>query len=317
MRPIESQAWDGAWYTRAFDAAGQPVGSKSCEEGKVFIESQAWCVLGGAGQNNGRAKKALQAVDKYLYTPDLGCALQYPPYSTYHLELGEVTSYPPGYKENAGVFSHNNTWIHIGWTLFGEGEKALEYYLSVCPSAKKDHDVYRSEPYVYAQMTASQFSPTPGEAKNSWLTGTGAWSLVTAQQYILGVRPDYNGLRIDPCIPKKWKGYHGAAQIPRRHLHDRGLKPEGALEGRQDRSSSTARGSPGTWSRFRRTGARTSGSRSSSGRNCVDTSGEGASGKPGPPRAGRARSPGSRRRPTAQPGSLHSTGRIWIESTTC
>jgi cellobiose phosphorylase len=207
LKTVEEQAWDGAWYTRAFDAASRPVGSKICEEGKIYIESQAWCVLGGAGVNNGRAKKALQAVDKYLYDRNYGCALQYPPYSTYHLELGEVSSYPPGYKENAGVFSHNNTWIHIGWTMFGEGEKALEYYLSICPSAKKDHDVYRSEPYVYAQMTASQFSPTPGEGKNSWLTGTGAWSFVAASQHILGVRPDFNGLIIDPCIPKKWKGF--------------------------------------------------------------------------------------------------------------
>jgi cellobiose phosphorylase len=207
LKTVEEQAWDGAWYTRAFDAASNPVGSKSCEEGKIYIESQAWCVLGGAGQTNGRAKKALQAVDKYLYDARYGCALQYPPYSKYHLELGEVSSYPPGYKENAGVFSHNNTWIHIGWTMFGEGEKALEYYLSICPSAKPDHDVYRSEPYVYAQMTASQFSPTPGEGKNSWLTGTGAWSFVVASQSILGVKPDFNGLRIDPCVPKKWKGY--------------------------------------------------------------------------------------------------------------
>lgn len=207
LKTVEDQAWDGAWYTRAFDANSNPVGSKSCDEGKIYIESQAWCVLGGAGANNGRAKKALQAVDKYLYNRDCGCALQYPPYSTYHLELGEVSSYPPGYKENAGVFSHNNTWIHIGWTMFGEGEKALEYYLSICPSAKKDHDVYRSEPYVYAQMTASQFSPTPGEGKNSWLTGTGAWSFVAASQHILGVRPDFNGLVVDPCIPKKWKGF--------------------------------------------------------------------------------------------------------------
>jgi len=207
LKTVEEQAWDGAWYTRAFDAASNPVGSKSCKEGKIYIESQAWCVLGGAGQTNGRAKKALQAVDKYLYDARYGCALQYPPYSEYHLELGEVSSYPPGYKENAGVFSHNNTWIHIGWTMFGEGEKALEYYLSICPSAKPDHDVYRSEPYVYAQMTASQFSPTPGEGKNSWLTGTGAWSFVVASQSILGVKPDFNGLRIDPCVPKKWKGY--------------------------------------------------------------------------------------------------------------
>jgi cellobiose phosphorylase len=207
LKTVEEQAWDGEWYTRAFDAAGKPVGSKACKEGKIFIESQAWCVLGGAGQTNGRAKRALRAVDKYLYHPEYGCALQYPPYSEYHLELGEVSSYPPGYKENAGVFSHNNTWIHIGWTMFGEGEKALEYYLSICPSAKKDHDKYRSEPYVYAQMTASQFSPTPGEGKNSWLTGTAAWSFVTASQSILGVQPDFTGLRIDPCIPRKWKGF--------------------------------------------------------------------------------------------------------------
>jgi cellobiose phosphorylase len=207
LKTVEEQAWDGSWYTRAFDAQGRPVGSKSCKEGKIFIESQAWCVLGGAGQANGRALKALAAVDKYLYTPENGCALQYPPYSEYHLELGEVSSYPPGYKENAGVFSHNNTWIHIGWTMYGQGDKALEYYLSICPSAKKDYDVYRSEPYVYAQMTASQFSPTPGEGKNSWLTGTGAWSFVVASQSILGVKPDFDGLRIDPCVPRKWKGF--------------------------------------------------------------------------------------------------------------
>jgi cellobiose phosphorylase len=207
LNTVESQAWDGDWYTRAFDSFSKPVGSKTCEEGKIFIESQAWCVLGGAGRDNGRALKSLQAVEKYLYKSGNGAALQYPPYSTYHLELGEVSSYPPGYKENSGVFSHNNTWIHIGWTMFGDGDRALDYYLSICPSAKKDHDVYRSEPYVYAQMTASQFSPTPGEGKNSWLTGTAAWSFVVASQYILGIRPDFDGLRIDPCVPKKWKGF--------------------------------------------------------------------------------------------------------------
>ncbi|HUL51815.1 MAG TPA: glycosyl hydrolase family 65 protein [Opitutaceae bacterium] len=207
LQVIETQAWDGEWYTRAFDAESRPIGSKACAEGRIFIESQAWCVLGGAGRANGRARRALEAVDRHLYRRGLGCALQFPPYSEYHLELGEVSSYPPGYKENAGVFSHNNTWIHIAWTLFGEGEKALDYYLSICPSAKPDHDIYRSEPYVYAQMTASHLSPTPGEAKNSWLTGTAAWSFVVASQYILGIQPDFDGLRIDPCIPKKWKGF--------------------------------------------------------------------------------------------------------------
>lgn len=207
LETVETQAWDGGWYTRAFDAAGRPVGSRTCEEGRLYIESQAWCVLGGAGRTNGRARRALRAVERHLYRPDLGCALQWPPYSTYRVELGEVSSYPPGYKENAGVFSHNNTWIQIGWALAGDGQRALDYYLSICPSAKPDHDVYRSEPYVYAQMTASQFSPTPGEAKNSWLTGTAAWSFVVASQYILGIRPDFAGLRIDPCIPRTWPGF--------------------------------------------------------------------------------------------------------------
>ena len=207
LNAVETQAWDGGWYTRAFDAESRPVGSRRCAEGKLFIESQAWCILGGAGRTNGRARKAIAAVDRHLYRRGLGCALQWPPYSTYHEELGEVSSYPPGYKENGGVFSHNNTWIHIAWTLMGEGEKALDYYLSICPSAKPDHDVYRSEPYVFAQMTASHFSPTPGEAKNSWLTGTAAWSFVVASQYLLGIRPDYDGLRIDPCIPRRWGGF--------------------------------------------------------------------------------------------------------------
>ncbi len=207
LHAVETQAWDGGWYTRAFDAQSRPVGSRSCPEGKLFIESQAWCILGGAGRANGRARKALAAVDRHLYRRGLGCALQWPPYSDYHVELGEVSSYPPGYKENGGVFSHNNTWIHMAWAIFGEGEKALDYYLSICPSAKPDHDVYRSEPYVYAQMTASHFSPTPGEAKNSWLTGTAAWSFVVASQYLLGIRPDFDGLRIEPCIPRKWTGF--------------------------------------------------------------------------------------------------------------
>ncbi len=204
---VESQAWDGEWYTRAFDAAGKPVGSKTCEEGKIFIESQGWCVLGGAGADNGRARQALESVHRHLYTPD-GIILQQPAYSTYKLELGEVTSYPPGYKENAGIFSHNNTWIHLCWCLLGEGERALEYYLSICPSAKLEKiDTYRCEPYVYAQMTAGRDAATPGEAKNSWLTGTAAWSFLVASQGILGIQPDFDGLRVNPCVPKDWKKF--------------------------------------------------------------------------------------------------------------
>jgi cellobiose phosphorylase len=204
---VETSAWDGEWYTRAFDAEGRPVGSKENEEGKIFIESQGWCVLGGAGADNGRARQAMASVHEHLFTKN-GVVLQQPAYSTYHVELGEVTSYPPGVKENGGIFCHNNTWIHLGWCLLGEGEKALEYYLSICPSAKQDQiETYRSEPYAYPQMIAGKDASCFGEAKNSWLTGTAAWTFVAASQGLLGIQPDYNGLRIDPCIPKAWKGF--------------------------------------------------------------------------------------------------------------
>jgi cellobiose phosphorylase len=182
---VETQAWDGDWYTRAYDAEGNAVGSHTNEEGKIFIESQGWCVLGGAGQDNGRARKAMDSVHKHLFTKN-GVVLQQPAYSEYHLELGEVTSYPPGVKENAGIFCHNNTWINLGWCMLGEGEKALEYYLSICPSAKEDQiDTYRAEPYVYAQMIAGKDASCFGEAKNSWLTGTAAWTFVSVSQGLL------------------------------------------------------------------------------------------------------------------------------------
>ncbi len=207
LKVVEEQAWDGEWYTRAYDAKGKPVGSKANAEGKIFIESQGWCVLGGAGKDNGRARQALESVHKHLYTSN-GVILQQPAYSTYDLNLGEVTSYPPGYKENAGIFCHNNTWINLGWCLLGDGDRALEYYLSICPSAKEEQiETYRSEPYVYAQMIAGRDAATSGEAKNSWLTGTAAWTFLTVSQGLLGVKPDFNGLQIDPCIPRGWKEF--------------------------------------------------------------------------------------------------------------
>jgi cellobiose phosphorylase len=210
---VESQAWDGEWYKRAYDAAGKPVGSKDCDEGKIFIESQGWCVLGGAGSDDappatrGRARRAMESVHRLLYTPK-GVVLQQPAYSAYRVELGEVSSYPPGVKENAGIFAHNNTWIHLAWCLLGEGDRAFEYYLSICPSAKQaEIDLYKSEPYVYAQMIAGKDAPCFGEAKNSWLTGTAAWTLVALSQGILGIKPDFDGLTVDPCIPRAWKGF--------------------------------------------------------------------------------------------------------------
>jgi cellobiose phosphorylase len=204
---VETEAWDGEWYTRAFDAAGQPVGSHVNDEGQIYIESQGWAVLGGAGLTNGRARRALESVGEHLATPN-GIVLQQPAYTRYHLELGEITSYPPGVKENAGIFCHNNSWIHLAHCLLGDGDRAFEYYLSVCPSAKQAQiDTYRLEPYVYAQTIDGRDSPTFGQAKNSWLTGTAAWTFVVLSQGILGIKPDYDGLRIDPCIPAAWDGF--------------------------------------------------------------------------------------------------------------
>ncbi len=230
LQTVEREAWDGAWYRRAYDAEGRPVGSAENEEGKIFIESQGWCVLGGAGADNGRARQALESVHEHLFTPD-GILLQTPPYRTYHPELGEISSYPPGYKENAGIFCHNNTWIHLGLCLQGMGDRAFEYYLSICPSAQDDPDTYRCEPYVYAQMIAGRDAATPGEAKNSWLTGTAAWTFVTLSQGILGVQPQYEGLRIDPCIPSGWGGFTVTRRFRGTDYRIRVRNPDGVSKG--------------------------------------------------------------------------------------
>ncbi|HLP18030.1 MAG TPA: glycosyl transferase, partial [Bacteroidota bacterium] len=204
---IYAHGWDGEWFLRAYDSFGNKIGSSENEEGRIFIESQGWCVLGGAGFDNGYATKALDSVRTHLATPN-GIILQQPAFSKYYVHLGEVSSYPPGYKENAGIFTHNNTWIQIAETMLGRGDQAMEYYKSICPPSKESQiDIYRSEPYVYSQMTAGRDAPTPGEGKNSWLTGTVAWSFVTLSQYILGIRPDFDGLIVDPCIPTAWNEF--------------------------------------------------------------------------------------------------------------
>jgi cellobiose phosphorylase len=206
-KTIETAGWDGQWFLRAYDAAQNKIGSHECAEGKIFIESQGWCVMGGVGITDGNARKALDSVAKYLATPN-GIVLQQPAYATYHKQLGEISSYPPGYKENAGIFTHNNTWIQVAETLLGDGDAAFRYYMAICPSAKESQiETYRAEPYVYSQMTAGPDAATPGEAKNTWLTGTAAWSFVAISQYILGVRPGVDGLVVDPCIPRSWTGY--------------------------------------------------------------------------------------------------------------
>jgi cellobiose phosphorylase len=206
-RTIWSHGWDGDWFRRAYDDFGHVLGSKENDEGRIFIEPQGICVMAELGMEDGRAEKALNSVEEHLATPH-GIVLQQPAFSKYYLHLGEISSYPPGYKENAGIFCHTNPWIMISEAKLGRSEKAYDYYLRINPSAREEiSDVHRCEPYVYAQMIAGKDAPTHGEAKNSWLTGTAAWNYVAISQWILGIRPTYDGLRVAPVIPSAWSGF--------------------------------------------------------------------------------------------------------------
>jgi cellobiose phosphorylase len=204
---IERHAWDGDWFLRAYDHVGNAVGSSANDEGQIWIEAQGICVMAGVGLDDGRAEQALDSVAERLTTPH-GLVLLDPPFTRYRVELGEISSYPPGYKENGSVFSHTNPWIVIADVLVGETDRAFDHYLAINPSAREDlADVHRCEPYVYAQTIAGNVAAVPGEAKNSWLTGSAAWNLVAISQWILGIRPEHEGLRIDPCLPAGWEGY--------------------------------------------------------------------------------------------------------------
>ena len=200
-RRVLSSGWDGAWFRRAYDAFGHVVGGRECEEGQIFIEPQGMCVMAGIGKDSGEAACALKSVEERLDTR-YGIVLLQPAYTRYHLELGEISSYPPGYKENAGIFCHNNPWIVCAEAELGHGERAFQVYRRTAPAYTEEiSDIHRTEPYVYSQMIAGKDAPSFGEAKNSWLTGTAAWTFVSVSQAILGVQPTLDGLRIDPCVP--------------------------------------------------------------------------------------------------------------------
>ena len=197
---VLEHGWDGDWFLRAYDFFGNKVGSKENEEGQIWIEPQGFCVMAGIGVEDGRAQRALDATKERLDTPH-GIVLLNPAYTRYYVEYGEVSTYPPGYKENAGIFCHNNPWIIIAETMIGRGERAFEYYKQIAPAYREDiSEVHKLEPYVYAQMIAGKDAVRKGEAKNSWLTGTAAWNFVAVSQHLLGVRPGYDGLIVDPCL---------------------------------------------------------------------------------------------------------------------
>ena len=210
---VLAHGWDGAWFRRAYDDAGSPVGSQESNEGKIYIEPQGICIMAGIGLEDGKAVQALDSVADQLAT-EHGILLHQPAYSRYYLNLGEISSYPPGYKENAGIFCHTNPWIMIAETAIGRGDRAFDYYKRINPSAREAMgELHRCEPYVYAQMIAGRDAATCGEAKNSWLTGAAAWNYVAMTQNILGIRPTYDGLEVKPVVPSSWKGFEVSRQF--------------------------------------------------------------------------------------------------------
>jgi len=228
---ILKDGWDGEWFIRAYDAYSNKVGSKECEEGKIYIEPQGFCVLAGVGVEEGLAKKALDSVKEKLDTK-YGVMILQPAYTRYHLELGEVTSYPPGYKENAGIFCHNNPWVSIAETVIGRGDRAFEIYQKTCPAYIEDiSEIHRTEPYVYSQMVAGRDAKFHGEAKNSWLTGTAAWTFVNVSQYILGVYPTHKGLSINPCVPKGFGDFELTRKFREGTYHIRVVNPDNVEKG--------------------------------------------------------------------------------------
>jgi len=228
---IKDHAWDGKWFLRAYDYYGKKVGSEENEEGKIFIESQGWCTMAEIGREEGLMEKALDNVKERLDTP-YGIVLNNPAFTEYKIEYGEISTYPAGYKENAGIFCHNNPWIIIGEALLGRGDQAWEYFRKICPSYLEEiSELHKVEPYVYCQMVAGKDAFKPGEGKNSWLTGTASWNFYAISQYILGIQPDYDGLRIDPCIPKEWKEYTVTRQFRNATYEINILNPMGKNKG--------------------------------------------------------------------------------------
>ena len=230
-KTVLDAGWDGEWFRRAYDAFGHVVGGKECEEGQIFIEPQGMCVMAGIGKESGEAARALRSVEERLDTK-YGIVLLQPAYTRYHLELGEISSYPPGYKENAGIFCHNNPWIVCAETELGHGDRAFEVYRRTCPAYLEDiSEIHRTEPYVYSQMVAGIDAPSFGEGKNSWLTGTAAWTFLSVSQAILGVKPTLDGLSVDPCVPSDVRSFTVRRRYRGAEYRIRVDNPEGVQKG--------------------------------------------------------------------------------------
>ena len=228
---IYEHGWDGDGSCAPTTTSASQVGSKECEEGKIFIESQGMCIMAGIGLEDGKAKQAL-AVGQQAPRHQHGIVLQQPAFSQYYLHLGEISSYPPGYKENAGIFCHNNPWIIIAETMVGNGDRAFDYYTRINPSARENiGDLHRCEPYVFAQMIAGRDAPTHGEAKNSWLTGTAAWNYVAIRNGSWASAPNTTACGFDPCIPAAWQGFTAVRRYRGGVYHIKVNNPNGLCRG--------------------------------------------------------------------------------------
>ncbi len=228
---VLKDGWDGEWFLRAYDAYGEKIGSKECEEGQIYIESNGFCPLAGIGVKEGLARQALDSVKERLDTK-YGVMILQPAYTKYHLELGEISSYPTGYKENAGIFCHNNPWVSIAETVIGRGDRAFEIYEKTCPAYVEEFsEIHRTEPYVYSQMVAGADAKFHGEAKNSWLTGTAAWTFVNISQHILGVSPTHAGLSINPCVPKGFGDFELTRKFREGTYHIKVVNPDNVEKG--------------------------------------------------------------------------------------
>jgi cellobiose phosphorylase len=228
---VKQYGWDGEWFLRAYDYFGNKVGSHENKEGKIFIESQGWCTMAGIGLSDGMVEKSLNSVKQYLDC-EHGIVLNNPAFTEYLPEYGEISTYPAGDKENAGIFAHNNPWVIIGETVLGRGDRAWEYYRKISPAYLQDkQELHKVEPYVYSQMTAGKDASRPGEAKNSWLTGTAAWNWYAVTEFILGIKPALTGLQIDPCIPADWRGYEVTRRFRNAWYHIKIANPDGVNKG--------------------------------------------------------------------------------------
>ena len=232
VQAVEKSGWDGKWYLRAYDFFGHKIGSDENEEGKIFIESQGWCTMAAIGKEKGYPERALDSVKERMEC-EHGIVLNNPAFTTYHVEMGEISSYPEGYKENAGIFCHNNPWVIIGETVAGRGDDAWRHYTKILPSyvEEKYQTLHKVEPYVNCQMVAGKDAACPGEGKNSWLTGTAAWMWYTVSEFILGIQPDYEGLRIDPCLPSTAKEYTVKRRFRGALYHIHVVNPDGHQKG--------------------------------------------------------------------------------------